>query len=176
MCIRDSFPAGSFPGQDKPLADDTHFSAYGAYELAKCFSRFYEASHILNEPDEARRGSLLSLTRMAFSQMQLLLTTIGITPGGLGVTEVAPSVVLVGWGADPGGAAAGLVLCGLSPDGSLVEMVELPSSQHPYFIGCQFHPEFKSRPTAPHPLFTAFVGAALEHLSLIHISEPTRPY
>ena len=59
--------------------------------------------------------------------------------------------------------AAGLVLCGLSPDGSLVEMVELPSSQHPYFIGCQFHPEFKSRPTAPHPLFTAFVGAALEH-------------
>lgn len=49
-----------------------------AYELAKCFSRFYEASHILKEPDEARRGSLLSLTRMAFSQMQLLLTTIGI--------------------------------------------------------------------------------------------------
>jgi CTP synthase len=58
--------------------------------------------------------------------------------------------------------AAGLVLCGLSPDGSLVEMVELPNSQHPYFIGCQFHPEFKSRPTAPHPLFTAFVGAALD--------------
>ncbi len=60
-------------------------------------------------------------------------------------------------------AQAGLVLCGLAPDGSLVEMVELPSSAHPYFIGCQFHPEFKSRPTAPHPLFTAFVGAALEH-------------
>ncbi|MFV8753314.1 CTP synthase [Nannocystaceae bacterium ST9] len=58
--------------------------------------------------------------------------------------------------------AAGLVLCGLSPDGSLVEMVELPSSAHPYFIGCQFHPEFKSRPTAPHPLFTAFIGAAIE--------------
>lgn len=58
---------------------------------------------------------------------------------------------------------AGLVLSGMSPDGNLVEMVELPASSHPYFIGCQFHPEFKSRPTAPHPLFTAFVGAALEH-------------
>jgi len=58
---------------------------------------------------------------------------------------------------------AGLILCGMSPDGKLVEMIELPSSVHPYFIGCQFHPEFKSRPTAPHPLFTAFVGAALEH-------------
>jgi CTP synthase len=59
--------------------------------------------------------------------------------------------------------AAGLVLCGLSPDQKLVEMVELPANEHPYFIGCQFHPEFKSRPTAPHPLFTAFVGAALDH-------------
>jgi CTP synthase len=58
---------------------------------------------------------------------------------------------------------AGLVLCGMSPDGKLVEMIELPSSVHPYFIGCQFHPEFKSRPTAAHPLFTAFIGAALEH-------------
>jgi CTP synthase len=58
---------------------------------------------------------------------------------------------------------AGLLLCGMSPDGKLVEMIELPSSVHPYFIGCQFHPEFKSRPTAPHPLFTAFIGAALEH-------------
>ncbi|HLT37976.1 MAG TPA: CTP synthase [Enhygromyxa sp.] len=58
---------------------------------------------------------------------------------------------------------AGLVLCGTSPDQTLVEMVELPANSHPYFIGCQFHPEFKSRPTAPHPLFTAFIGAALEH-------------
>jgi CTP synthase len=58
---------------------------------------------------------------------------------------------------------AGLVLGGMSPDGKLVEMIELPSSVHPYFIGCQFHPEFKSRPTAAHPLFTAFIGAALEH-------------
>jgi CTP synthase len=57
-------------------------------------------------------------------------------------------------------AKAGLVLSGTSPDKKLVEMVEL--SDHPYFVGCQFHPEFKSRPTAPHPLFSRFVRAALE--------------
>jgi CTP synthase len=55
----------------------------------------------------------------------------------------------------------GLVLSGLSPDRRLVEMVEL--RDHPYFVGCQFHPEFKSRPMAPHPLFRRFVRAALEH-------------
>ncbi len=55
---------------------------------------------------------------------------------------------------------AGMVLSGLSPDGRLVEMIELP--WHPYFVACQFHPEFKSRPTAPHPLFVGFVKAALE--------------
>ena len=53
----------------------------------------------------------------------------------------------------------GMRLSGLSPDGSLVEMVELPD--HPYFIACQFHPELKSRPTRPHPLFAAFVAAAV---------------
>jgi CTP synthase len=53
----------------------------------------------------------------------------------------------------------GLVLSGLSPDGHLVEMVEIPD--HPWFVGCQFHPEFKSKPMAPHPLFTRFVAAAL---------------
>jgi CTP synthase len=57
-------------------------------------------------------------------------------------------------------AAAGLVLSGTSPDKRLVEMIEL--GDHPYFLGCQFHPEFKSRPTAPHPLFLRFVKAALE--------------
>jgi len=57
---------------------------------------------------------------------------------------------------------AGLVLSGLSPDGTLVEMVELPQDKHPFFVGCQFHPEFKSRPTAPHPLFSSLVAAALE--------------
>jgi CTP synthase len=53
----------------------------------------------------------------------------------------------------------GLRLSGQSPDGGLVETIELPD--HPWFIGCQFHPELKSRPTRPHPLFTGFVGAAL---------------
>jgi len=53
----------------------------------------------------------------------------------------------------------GMVLSGTSPDNRLVEMVELPN--HPYFVGCQFHPEFKSRPSAPHPLFARFVKAAL---------------
>ncbi|HXV86505.1 MAG TPA: CTP synthase, partial [Gemmatimonadales bacterium] len=54
----------------------------------------------------------------------------------------------------------GLRCTGLSPDGGLVEMVELP--EHPWFIGCQFHPELRSRPTRPHPLFASFVGAAVE--------------
>jgi CTP synthase len=53
----------------------------------------------------------------------------------------------------------GMVLSGTSPDRRLVEMIELP--HHPYFVGCQFHPEFKSRPQTPHPLFQAFIGAAL---------------
>jgi CTP synthase len=60
--------------------------------------------------------------------------------------------------------AAGLTLSGVSPDGELVEMIELPSTVHPFFVGCQFHPEFRSRPTVPHPLFSAFIGAALDHL------------
>jgi CTP synthase len=55
----------------------------------------------------------------------------------------------------------GLVFSGLSPDGQLVEMVELPG--HPHFVGCQFHPEFKSRPFVPHPLFFSFIQAGLEH-------------
>ncbi|MBC8070376.1 MAG: CTP synthase [Deltaproteobacteria bacterium] len=58
---------------------------------------------------------------------------------------------------------AGLVLSGLSPDGRLVEMVELRTGEHPFFVGCQFHPEFRSRPTAPHPLFSAYIGAAIEY-------------
>jgi CTP synthase len=55
---------------------------------------------------------------------------------------------------------AGLILGGTSPDDRLVEMIEL--RDHPFFVGCQFHPEFKSKPLAPHPLFARFVRAALE--------------
>jgi CTP synthase len=55
---------------------------------------------------------------------------------------------------------AGLVISGVSPDGKLVEIIEL--RDHPWFLGCQFHPEFKSNPRRPHPLFTAFIGAALK--------------
>ncbi|MCB1048423.1 MAG: CTP synthetase, partial [Calditrichaeota bacterium] len=53
----------------------------------------------------------------------------------------------------------GLRLCGLSPDNELVEMVEL--TDHPFYLGCQFHPELKSRVMKPHPLFKDFVRAAL---------------
>ncbi len=55
----------------------------------------------------------------------------------------------------------GLKLAGTSPDGKLGEIIEIPS--HPFFIAVQFHPEFQSKPTAPHPLFKGFVAAALEH-------------
>jgi CTP synthase len=67
-------------------------------------------------------------------------------------------------------AKAGLVLSGLSPDQRLVEMVELPD--HPYFVGCQFHPEFKSRPMAVHPLFARFVRAAAERVNARKSEKP----
>ncbi len=56
---------------------------------------------------------------------------------------------------------SGMLLCGISPDKRIVEMVEIPD--HPWFVGCQFHPEFKSRPNRPHPLFSGFVGAAVKY-------------
>ena len=56
---------------------------------------------------------------------------------------------------------AGLRITGRTPDENYVEIVEAP--EHPWFLGCQFHPEFKSKPLEPHPLFAAFIGAALEH-------------
>jgi CTP synthase len=56
---------------------------------------------------------------------------------------------------------AGLFASGSSPDGKLVEIVEM--TDHPWFLGCQFHPEFKSRPMNPHPLFVSFIRAALDH-------------
>lgn len=58
---------------------------------------------------------------------------------------------------------AGLVFSGISPDGTLMEIVELPKTIHSFFVGCQFHPEFQARPLAPHPLFTGFIKASLEH-------------
>jgi CTP synthase len=61
--------------------------------------------------------------------------------------------------------AAGMIFSGLSPDGRLPEIVELPD--HPWFIGVQFHPELKSRPMAPHPLFKSFIAAALDQARLV---------
>ncbi|MGI3782032.1 MAG: CTP synthase, partial [Janthinobacterium lividum] len=61
--------------------------------------------------------------------------------------------------------AAGLVVSGTSPDGRLVEFVELERDLHPFFVATQAHPEVKSRPTRPHPLFRAFIAAALAHKS-----------
>ena len=58
-------------------------------------------------------------------------------------------------------AAKGLKFAGLSPDGKLVEIVELPKEVHPWFVAVQFHPEFKSRPNRPHPLFNDFIKAAI---------------
>jgi CTP synthase len=57
---------------------------------------------------------------------------------------------------------AGFVFSGASPDGKLIEVIEMPS--HPYFLACQFHPEFQSKPDQPHPLFKAFIAAAHERL------------
>jgi CTP synthase len=57
---------------------------------------------------------------------------------------------------------AGLRFSGLSPDGRLVEYVELPRETHPFFVGTQAHPEFRSRPTRAHPLFAAFIAASLQ--------------
>jgi len=59
--------------------------------------------------------------------------------------------------------AAGLRITGSTPDGTYVEIIELPKEEHPYFLGCQFHPEFKSKPLEPHPLFTAFIKASYEN-------------
>ena len=69
---------------------------------------------------------------------------------------------------------AGLRITGRTPDENYVEIIEAP--EHPWFLGCQFHPEFKSKPLEPHPLFAAFIGAALEHKKILArpASEPQR--
>ncbi|MDX1520172.1 MAG: CTP synthase [Anaerolineae bacterium] len=66
-------------------------------------------------------------------------------------------------------AEAGLIFSGLSPDGRLVEIVEMKG--HPFMLGSQFHPEFKSRPTRPHPLFSAFVAAVRQQAGLVNSTE-----
>jgi CTP synthase len=58
---------------------------------------------------------------------------------------------------------AGLVFSGVSPDGNLCEIAELPTDKHPFYLGTQFHPEFKARPLSPHPLFTAFIKACIKN-------------
>ncbi|MBM7804538.1 CTP synthase [Geodermatophilus bullaregiensis] len=67
---------------------------------------------------------------------------------------------------------AGLVFSGTSPDGLLVEFAELPREVHPFFVGTQAHPELKSRPTRPHPLFAAFVQAAIERQESARLPVP----
>jgi len=62
---------------------------------------------------------------------------------------------------------AGVVFSGLSPDGRLPEIIELPESEHPWFVGVQFHPELKSRPFEPHPLFVSFINAAVTQSRLV---------
>jgi CTP synthase len=68
--------------------------------------------------------------------------------------------------------AAGMVFSGTSPDGTLVEFAELPADVHPFFVGTQAHPELKSRPTRPHPLFAAFVQAAATHQDSARLPVP----
>jgi CTP synthase len=65
---------------------------------------------------------------------------------------------------------AGLAFTGTSPDQTFVEIIEIPD--HPFFLGCQFHPEFKSKPLAPHPLFVAFVQATTERASVMNKQSP----
>ena len=60
----------------------------------------------------------------------------------------------------------GLRISGATPDGTYVEIVEIPD--HPYFLGCQFHPEFKSKPLEPHPLFSNFIKASYENRQRRH--------
>jgi CTP synthase len=76
---------------------------------------------------------------------------------------------------------AGLVFSGTSPDGRLMEIAELPKSVHPFFLGTQFHPEFKARPLHPHPLFSAFIEACIRNshawtISLLDLEEETLAY
>ena len=70
---------------------------------------------------------------------------------------------------------AGMVLSGESPDGKFVEMIELPHTVHPWFVGCQFHPEYKSKPLKAHPLFVTFIAAAFRNRMQNEASTERRP-
>ena len=70
---------------------------------------------------------------------------------------------------------AGLVISGTSPDSKLVEFIELPTDLHPYFVATQAHPELKSRPTRPHPLFIGLVEAALDRKLATRLPVDERP-
>ena len=69
----------------------------------------------------------------------------------------------------------GLVISGTSPDSKLVEFIELPNEVHPYFVATQAHPELKSRPTRPHPLFVGLVEAALDRKLATRLPVDERP-
>ena len=69
--------------------------------------------------------------------------------------------------------AHGLKFTGSSPDGTYVEICEL--EDHPWYLGCQFHPEFKSKPFEPHPLFAAFVGAAYKNKAVDAVAARKEP-
>lgn len=70
---------------------------------------------------------------------------------------------------------AGLVVAGRAPVTDLCEMIELPKSVHPWFVGCQFHPEFTSNPRQGHPLFTAYVNAAVTHQDSMGVRKQAEP-
>jgi CTP synthase len=72
-------------------------------------------------------------------------------------------------------AAAGMVFSGVSPDRELVEYVELPRDVHPFYVGTQAHPELRSRPNRPHPLFRGLVAAALERQQASRLFEVAEP-
>jgi len=57
-----------------------------------------------------------------------------------------------------------MIIAGINPERDLVESIELPKSLHPFFVATQFHPEFKSQPLAPHPLFRAFIKACIANI------------
>ena len=108
-------------------------------------------------------------TSRAMTSHNVVVTTTGgqSVPGKLTLSWVVVNCDLGRYEVNPDYVKAledaGLVFSGISPDEKLMEIAELPKSKHPFFLGTQFHPEFLSRPLTPHPLFIAFIKAALAH-------------